>query len=153
MAAAVAAPIPRLAPVTTATRPASHTLLTANPPVETLVRVEAQFQVEPGLGVLTAGGPRDPGHLRYRFDGGPDVIRWHQETRDLVHDHLREAAAPERDDGSPARLGLRGGQPEGLIPAGGIQHHGRPGHGLPQGGPGYCLVNGRPWPASFRVKI
>ena len=46
MAAAVAAPIPRLAPVTTATRPASHISLTDHPPVEPLVGVQALFQVE-----------------------------------------------------------------------------------------------------------
>src|SRR5262249_57568795 len=72
MAAAVAAPIPRLAPVTTASRPASHLTeeageaspgkrCTASPtghsPVKALVRVQAPFQVKPDRGVLAAGGP------------------------------------------------------------------------------------------------
>jgi hypothetical protein len=78
MAAAVAAPIPRLAPVTTASRPASHVVReaggvpvggrrpgspTSHSPVEPLVRVQAQFQVKPALGVLAAGQPRNPGRL------------------------------------------------------------------------------------------
>ena len=78
MAAAVAAPIPRLAPVTTATRPASHLAggdrrvplcarCTSSPAnqtlVETLVFVQAQFQVKLVFGVLTAGRPRNPGRL------------------------------------------------------------------------------------------
>jgi hypothetical protein len=73
MAAAVAAPIPRLAPVTTASRPASHLsgetaevppgTGNTNSPVKTLVCVQAQFQVELALGVLAAGWPRNPGHL------------------------------------------------------------------------------------------
>jgi hypothetical protein len=78
MAAAAAAPIPRLAPVTTASRPASHLAggtggvclgkrctgsPTSHSPVETLVRVQAQFQVKLARGVLAAGRPRNPGHL------------------------------------------------------------------------------------------
>ena len=78
MAAAVAAPIPRLAPVTTANRPASHLAgetggfrvcarCTSSPAnqtlVETLVFVQAQFQVKLVFGVLTAGRPRNPDRL------------------------------------------------------------------------------------------
>ena len=55
-ATAVAAPIPRLAPVTTASRPASHLFsATRHLPVETLVRVQGQFQVQVLLGMLAAG--------------------------------------------------------------------------------------------------
>src|SRR5215831_18559450 len=168
IAAPVAAPIPRLAPVTTASRPASHLAGAAGevpaggrrtgspigqPPVKPLVCVQAQFQVEPALGVLAAGRPRDPGRLRHRLGGGPDVIGPHQETSDAVHDHLTESAAPERDNGSPARLRLGGGHPEGLIPAGGIQHHGRARHGLPQRAPGHPRVNGHPGPGPPRVDL
>jgi hypothetical protein len=77
---AVAAPIPRLAPVTTIRRPASHLeegmmsrdlssgeRCTSSPtkhlPVEALVRVQAQFEVKLILGVLAAGPPRNLGHL------------------------------------------------------------------------------------------
>ena len=78
MATAVAAPIPRLAPVTTASRPASHPVRetgavfpgnrctgspTSHAPVKTLVRVQAQFQVKLLLGVIAAGRSRNPGHL------------------------------------------------------------------------------------------
>jgi hypothetical protein len=77
-AAAVAAPIPLLAPVTTASRPASHLAeeagglfrgkrssgsLTSHSPVETFVCVEAQLHVKVLLGVLAAGRPRDLGQL------------------------------------------------------------------------------------------
>src|SRR5690242_6679547 len=101
MAAAVAAPIPRLAPVTTASRPASQlagetaevapgkrrtTSLTSHPPVEALVRVQAQSQVKLALGVLAASRPRNPGRLRRRLGGGQDVIGLHQETSDAIHD-------------------------------------------------------------------
>src|SRR5215831_15899366 len=168
MAAAVAAPIPRLAPVTTASRPASHLAgaagevpaggrRTGSPishlPVKPLVCVQAQFQVEPALGVLAAGRPRDPGRLRHRFGGGPYVVGPHQETGHAVHDHLTESAAPERDNGGPARLRLGGGHPEGLIPTGGIQHHGRARHGLPQRAPGHPRVNGHPGPGPPRVDL
>src|SRR5690348_15791221 len=159
MAAAAPAPIPRLAPVTTASRPASHLVGAAgevpaggrrtgspigHPPVEPLVCVQAQFQVKAALGVLAAGRPREPGRLRHRLGGGPYIIGPHQETSDAVHDHLTQSAAPERDDRSPARLRLGGGHPEGLIPAGRVQHHGRARHGLPQRGPGHSRVNAHP---------
>src|SRR6516162_5860893 len=106
MAAAVAAPIPRLAPVTTASRSASHlageappgercaTSLTGHSPVETLMRVQAQFQVKPALGVLAAGRPRNPGGPGHRLGRGPDIIGRHQETSHTIHDHLTEPAAP-----------------------------------------------------------
>ncbi len=64
---AVAAPIPRLAPVTTATRPASQctgsppAIGTSHLPVEPLVSVQAHVQVEVPLGVVAAGRPRNPG--------------------------------------------------------------------------------------------
>ena len=66
MATAVAAPIPRLAPVTTATRPASQcprsgtdlrpAVETAHSPVQLLVSIQALLQVEMGLGVVAARG-------------------------------------------------------------------------------------------------
>src|SRR5580658_5915286 len=153
-AAAVAAPIPRLAPVTTASRPASQCRSAiSHPPVQALVSVKAQLQVKLALGVLAAGRPRNLGYLRHRIAGGQDVVGRYQETSYAVQDHLAEAAAPERDNGSPARLRLGGGQPEGLVPAGRIQHYGRPGHGLPQRGPGHCLVDGHARPASPRVDL
>src|SRR5215469_3976293 len=103
MAVAVAAPIPRLAPVTTASRPASQlagetaavtrgerrtTSLTSHSPVEALVRVQAQFQVKLSLGVLTAGRPGNPCRLRHRLGGGQDIIGRHQETSYAIGDHL-----------------------------------------------------------------
>src|SRR6266481_8190839 len=116
MAAAVAAPIPRLAPVTTATRPPSQ--CTASPmvcrpragtnhlPVELLVSVQAPFQVEMVLGMVAAGRTRNPGRPPDGLRGGLDVIGRHQETGHAVRDHLTEGPAVERHDGSPARLRL-----------------------------------------------
>src|SRR5215472_5130184 len=107
-AAAVAAPIPRLAPVTTASRPASHLAAgtagvspgegcTCSPIsdslVKTLVYVQAQFKVELSIGVVAAGSSRNPGNLRYRFDGRLDVIGRHQEASYPVHDHFSQSAA------------------------------------------------------------
>src|SRR5262249_29243103 len=168
IAAAVAAPIPRLAPVTTASRPASHlaadagevrsgtrrtTSPTSHSPVEALVCVQAQFQVKPALRVLTAHRPRNPGHLGHRFGGGPDVIGRHQETGYAIHDHLTQPAAPERHHGSPARLRLGGGQPEGLVPARGAQHSGGPAHGRPEHGPRHSPVNSSPGPIPPRADL
>src|SRR5712671_769262 len=114
MPAAVAAPIPRLAPVTTATRPASQCIglpafrgrgaSTDQSPVEPLVSVETAFQVEMALSVVAAGRTRYPGRPPDGIDGALDVIGRHQETGHPVHDHFTESPAPERDDGGPARL-------------------------------------------------
>src|SRR6266700_1695064 len=129
MAAAVAAPIPRLAPVTTATRPPSQ--CTGSPivcrpssgtnhlPVEPLVSVQALFQVEMTFGMVAAIRTRNPGRPPDRLRGSLDVIGRHQEAGHTVRDHLTEGPAPERHDGSPARLGLGGGHPEGFGPPGG----------------------------------
>src|SRR5215472_16474756 len=103
MAAAVAAPIPWLAPVTTASRPASQLAgeaaevapgrrctisLTRHSPVEALVRVQAQVQVKVAIGVRTAGRPGNPGRLRHRLGSSQDVIGRHQESGYAIHDHL-----------------------------------------------------------------
>src|SRR5207253_902750 len=126
MASAVAAPIPRLAPVTTATRPASQctgsppAIRTNHLPVEPLVSVQAASQVEMPLGVVAAGRTRNPGRPPDGIDRGLDVIGRYQETSHAVRDHLGECPAPERHDGSPARLRLGGVHPEGLVPPDGI---------------------------------
>src|SRR5215831_19232238 len=128
MAAAVAAPIPRLAPVTTASRPASHlagetagvppgsrciTSPTSHSPVEALVCVQAQFQVKLAHGVLAAGHPRNTGRLRHRAGGGLDIIGRHQETGYAIHDHLTQPAAPERHHGSPDACASAAASPKG----------------------------------------
>src|SRR6266699_2369720 len=122
MASAVAAPIPRLAPVTTATRPASQ--CTGSPPaisanhllVEPLVSVQAAFQVEMPLGVVAAGRTRNPRRPPDGVDGGLDVIGRYQETGHAVRYHLTECPAANRHAGPgssradllPAVLGVIG---------------------------------------------
>src|SRR5262249_38785190 len=122
-------------------------------PVEILVRVEAQFQVELALGVLAAERPRHARRLRHGISASLDVIRRHQESSDAVHDHLTEPAAPERDHRSPARLSFRGGQSEWLVPPGGTQYDRGSAHDLPQLGPGHRLVNGHPRPVAPRIDL
>src|SRR6266542_3137809 len=90
MAAAVAAPIPRLAPVTTATRPPSQ--CTGSPivcrpgsgtnhlPVEPLVSVQALFQVEMTFGMVAAIRTRNPGRPPDRLRGSLDVIFLFKDT-------------------------------------------------------------------------
>src|SRR6266702_1338150 len=113
MAPAVAAPIPRLAPVTTATRPASQctgsppVIRTGQLPVEPFVRVQAQGQVQMLLGVVAAGRPRNPGRPRDGPDGGFDVIGRYQETGHAVRDHLAEAPAAAIPKASSHRTGYR----------------------------------------------
>src|SRR5271169_2886432 len=126
MASAVAAPIPRLAPVTTATRPVSQctgspmvrrpAAGTGQPPVEPLMSVQAPFQVELPRGVLAAGRTRNPGRPPDGGHGGPDVTGRHQEAGHAVRDHLAEPSAPEADDGGSAGLRLGGGHPERFVP-------------------------------------
>src|SRR5437762_7676503 len=121
MASAVAAPIPRLAPVTTATRPRSQCAgspMVCRPgdgpdylPVEPLVSVQALFQVEMALGMVTAVRARDPGRPPDGLRSSGDVIGRHQETSHTVRDHLTEGPASERPDRSSARLRLGGRHP------------------------------------------
>src|SRR5260370_27437723 len=126
MASAVAAPIPRLAPVITTTRPASQcpwslidrgpSTLADDPLVEPLVSVQTTVQVEMARRMLAALRARDTRGHPDGAGGRPDVAGRDQETGHMIHDHLTQPAALERDDWSPARLGLRGGHPAGFVP-------------------------------------
>src|SRR6266542_5763996 len=126
MASAVAAPIPRLAPVTTATRPASQCPWSptdcypfariGDSLVEPLVSVQTPFQVEMAFGMAAALRARDVGCPPDGAGGCLDVVGRDQEASHVIHDHLTECTALERDDGSPARLRLGGGHPEGFVP-------------------------------------
>src|SRR5580700_5081148 len=125
-AAAVAAPIPRLAPVTTATRPASQcpgsvmgcrsARRADDPPVELLMSIQTPFQVKMPFGMISAGCAGDLGRLPHALRSRLDVIWRDQETSHAIHDYLGEPAAPERDDGSPARLRIGGSHAKGLVP-------------------------------------
>src|ERR1700722_6555559 len=140
---AVAAPIPRLAPVTTATRPVSQcpgSVMGCVPvrpaddaPVELLVSIQAPFQVEMLFGVLPAGRAGDLRRLPHAVGGRRDVVRRDQEAGHAVHDDLGEPTAPERDDGSAARLSVGGRHAERLVPPGRAEHDRRAGHGRPHG--------------------
>src|SRR5258708_5227416 len=98
IASAVAAPIPRLAPVTTARRPASPcppSALDPGPaprpghlPVELFMSVEAPFQVELALSVVAAIRARQPHRPRDRAGGRVDVVGGDQEARRTVDNHL-----------------------------------------------------------------
>src|SRR5580700_6822217 len=143
-ASAVAAPIPRLAPVTTVTRPASQCPDSVicgpgricgarpicgpgpgkdDPTVELLVRVQAQFQVEIALGMATAGGARNTRHSPDLICGAADVVRRDQIAGYAISDDLAEAAAVEGDHRGAAGLRLGGGHAEGLIPSCRAQDH------------------------------
>src|SRR5215831_2030893 len=132
MASAVAAPIPRLAPVTTATRPASQCprsgtglrsgTLTGHPPVQPLVSIQAPGQVQAGLGMAPARKARDSCNPADRADGRPQVAGRDQEAGQPVGDHLTERAAPERYHGCPAGLRLGGGHAERLVPPSRVQN-------------------------------
>src|SRR5450755_266531 len=105
MACAVAAPIPRLAPVTTATRPASQCFgsptdchpgtRTDDPAVELLMGVQTPFQVEMALGMAAACRARDFGRPPDAIHGRRDVIGRGQEAGHAIGDHLAEPTAPE----------------------------------------------------------
>src|SRR6202042_2886914 len=92
---AVAAPIPRLAPVTTATRPASQcpgSAIDCGPvcpagdsPVELLVSIQAPFQVEMPFRVLPAGRAGDLRRLPHAVGGRRDVVGSDQEAGHAVH--------------------------------------------------------------------
>src|SRR5215472_1899483 len=139
-ASAAAAPIPRLAPVTTATRPASQWALSpivcpagtrSDSPVEALVRVQAQLEVEMASSVAAACSPRYVGRLPDCAGESDEVTGRHQEAGDAVRDHFAEPAAAERNDRSAARLRLGGSHPEGLVPLGRVQDQCGARHCLP----------------------
>src|ERR1700683_558860 len=128
MAAEVAAPIPRLAPVTIATRPASQCpgspadwrpgIRPDDSPVELLVSIQAPFQVEVLFGMVAAGRARYLGCPSDAVRGRLDVVGRDQEAGLAIHDNLAKSAPLERDDRSPARLGISGGHAKGLVPPG-----------------------------------
>src|SRR6266542_5690011 len=150
-APAVAAPIPRLAPVTTATRPASQcpgsvidcrsASWADDSPVELLVSIQAPFQVKMPFGMIAAGRAGDLGRLPDAVRGRLDVIRRDQEAGHAVHDYLGESTAPERDDGSPARLGVSGSHAEGLVPPCRADHDRCAGHDGPHGCARHSLMH------------
>src|SRR5258708_3936601 len=141
-ASAVAAPIPRLAPVTSAIRPArqwGRSGTACGPgtsPRDSLVQrfrgIDRRSEVELALGVHGALRGREPGGPPYRLGCRPDVARLDEEARHLVDHHLRERAAPKRHHRGAARLRLGGDHPERLIPAGGTQHDRCTRHRLPE---------------------
>ena len=142
IASAVAAPIPRLAPVTTA-RPPGQPMprLSHGPrprhrrtdaPVELLVSVEAQLEIEVAFGMIAAAeresSGRPPDGVRRRLD----VVGRDQEAGHRVDDHLAECAATEGDDRSAARLRLGGDHAERLLPPCRAQDDGCARHRFPE---------------------
>src|ERR1017187_3250463 len=125
-ASAVAAPIPRLAPVTIATRPASQCPRSPidcrsrtpadGSPVELLVSIQTPFQVEMPFGMLAARRARDLGRPPDAICGRVDVIWRDQEAGHAIHDNLAESTAFERHDRSPARLSVSSSHAERLVP-------------------------------------
>src|SRR6202035_2048180 len=124
MASAVAAPIPRLPPVTTAIRPASQcpgSLADRGPdfgtddsPVELLVSIQTPFQVEMPFGMVAARRAGEFGHPPDAIRGRLDVVGRDQESGHAIGDHLAQSTPLEGDDRSRARLRLGGGHAERL---------------------------------------
>src|SRR6266508_3222965 len=103
MASAVAAPIPRLAPVTTANRPASQCLDSAtssgrgaranDSPVQLFVSVETPLEIQAAFGVGTALRARQLARPPEGVGCGLDVVGSDEEACPFVDDHLAECAA------------------------------------------------------------
>src|SRR5512132_1252085 len=138
MASAVAAPIPRLAPVTTATRPESQCLDSTmdrgpgtsadDSPVEPFMSLEAPPEIQPAFGMRAAFRTRQS---RRPLDGigcGVDVVGSDEGPGPLVHYDFAECAAIEGDDRCPARLRLSGDHAERLVPFRGAENDGRACH-------------------------
>ena len=156
IASAVAAPIPRLAPVTTASRPASQCTLTHR---STLAGRAARGRrgSAPGPAALRRARGRPSG--KARPPSAPPRRRPATSsgaTRKPVTPSTITSLRPPRRNattGVPHACASAATIPNGSSHRGGTQHHGRPGHRLPQRGPGHSLVNGHPGPASPRVDL
>ena len=113
IASAVARPIPRLAPVTTATRPASQCVPSAMRCRESrredfavcaLVAVQHCLDVEVRLRVSAAAGAVEFGSAAERRCRPITISGSDKEARDSVDDDVLEPAAPIRDHRGGARL-------------------------------------------------
>src|SRR5437763_4111631 len=146
IASAVAAPIPRLAPVTTASRPASQSLGSAtdrdlhaasrHAPVKPLGCIETELEIEMALRVPAALGARE---LARPLDGSgrrSDVPLRDQHARHALDEDFLERAAAERHDRRAARLRLGGDHPERPGPLCGAENHRRAAHRIPERRPG-----------------
>src|SRR5436190_22335311 len=106
IASAVAAPMPRLAPVTTASRPASQCpgsatdrdlhAAASHVPVKPLVCIETELQIEMALRVAPALGAREPARPLAGFGRRTDVPGRDQQARQALHDDFLERATAER---------------------------------------------------------
>src|SRR5256714_9144633 len=142
IASAVAAPIPRLAPVTTASRPASQCPGSATDrdlhaagshvPVKPLVCIETELQIEMALRVPPALGAREPARPLAGFGRRTDVPGRDQQARHALHDDFLERATAERHNRRAARLRLGGEHPERLGPPGGAENHPGAAHRIPE---------------------
>src|ERR1035437_9774932 len=162
IASAVARPIPRLAPVMTATRPASqcsrsatcsHSPRTAHAVVDALVCVEHRFDVEVRLGVSPARAALDVVDAAERRSRGGNIAWSHKEPGDAVEYDILESTAPERDHRGRARLRFGGNQTERLAPAHRTEHCRRTGDDAPEHGPGNRLVDGDPGLAACALHL
>src|SRR2546429_346195 len=98
MASAVAAPIPRLAPVTSASRPASQCLVSTtdcgpgsragDSSVQPFVSVETPLEIQAALGMGPALGARQFRRSRDGIGCGVDVVGRDQEASQPVDDDL-----------------------------------------------------------------
>src|ERR1017187_3068416 len=154
-ASAVAAPIPRLAPVTIATRPASQcprSLIDCRSctpadgsPVELFVSIQTPFQVEMLFGMLAARRARDLGRPPDAICGRLDLIWRDQEAGYAVHDYLAESTPFVRHDRSPARLSVRGSHAERLVPPCRADNDRCAGHCRPHRGSRHSLMHRHAW--------
>src|SRR6478672_11891096 len=122
MASAVAAPIPRLAPVTTAKRPESQwfdSTMDRGPgtgaddsPVQPFVTVETPSEIQVAFGVRAAFRTRQSRRPPDGLGCSGDVVGLDEEAGPFVHDDLAQCAAIEGDAGCPARLSLSGNHAE-----------------------------------------
>src|SRR5580658_5305572 len=143
--------MPLLAPVTTATRPASQCSRspagcgpgagTDDPSVELLMSVKTPFQVKMAFGVAAAGRARYAGHPPDAVRGGPDVVGRDQEAGHAIRDYLAESATAESDHWGPAGLRLGGRHAEGFVPSCRTDNNRRARHHRPQGSSGHSWVN------------
>src|SRR5205823_6018301 len=140
IASAVARPIPRLAPVTTATRSRNHGgwsgMWCRRPSAHLLIKmfvgVEAAVETQVRLGVPSTGRPPDRLDAHYGPGRAIDVTGRHQKAGFAVAHNPLQGAPAEGDDRSSGRLRLRGNQPERLIPSRRAEHRSGSAHDAPQ---------------------
>jgi len=114
-------------------------------PVEMLMSIQAPFQVQMHFGMPAAGRARDLGRFPDAVRGSLDIIRLDQEAGHAILDYLAEPTAPERDDWSPARVGVSGSHAEGLVPFRRADNDSRTGHCRPHGRSRYSSMHRHTW--------